>query len=529
MGGYLLRLEFRELEEAMSTRRSTLFYGLLVALASIMVGMVIASRLDLSPESIAQTLATPPANSAPLSGPVDATTFRTIAKTVSPAVVNIRTESRQRAQDLREFFGGGGGGNPFEFFGPPSSPGGDDPPEDILESAGTGFIIDKSGLILTNNHVVEGTSKIRVVLFHENDDDDRTYDAKIVGRDPLTDSALLQLTEKADKPLPEIKFGDSSQMQPGDWVMAIGNPFNLAHTVSVGVVSGIGRPLQVMDSRRLDFIQTDAAINPGNSGGPLLNVRGEVVGINTAIFSDARQQGNIGIGFAVPINLVRDLLPQLRAGKVTRGRIGVLVKDVGREEFDEFGLKNRDGAVISSVLPSGAAAKAGIEAGDVLTTFGGKPIRRSDDLVQMVTSSKPGSAVPARLVRGGSERSVTLTIDELDLESEGNRPRAQGRESAPAPETSKGFGLELGPITAEYDRELKLNGRKGALVYGVDRGSPAWRGGLRQGDVIVRIGKRTVATTGDAADELGKVQTGGTALVWVIREGRETFLTMTKE
>jgi serine protease Do len=506
-----------------------LFYGLLIMLASLMVGMIIASRLDLSPRSVAQTLAAPPANSAPLSGPVDATTFRTIAKTVSPAVVNIRTESRQRAQDLREFFGGDG--SPFDLFRPPSSRG-DEPPEDIVESAGTGFIIDKSGLILTNNHVVEGTSKIQIALFHDNADDDRVYDAKIIGRDPLTDSALIQLTEKVDKPLPEIKFGDSSQMQPGDWVMAIGNPFNLAHTVSVGVVSGIGRPLQITDNRRLDFIQTDAAINPGNSGGPLLNVRGEVIGINTAIFSDARQQGNIGIGFAVPINMVRDLLPQLRAGKVTRGRIGVLVRDVGREEFDEFGLKTRDGAVVSSVLPSGAAARAGIEAGDVLTMFGGKPVKRSDDLVQMVTSSKPGSTIATRLVRGGQERSVNLTIDELDLESESDRPRAQNREGAgPAPETSKGFGLELGRVTAEYDRELRLNGRRGALVYGVDRASPAARGGLREGDLIVRIGKKTVTNQDEAADELAKIPPGGTALVWVVRggQGQETFLTITKE
>ena len=179
-----------------------------------------------------------------------------------------------------------------------------------MQAAGTGFIIDKAGLILTNNHVVEGATKIRVSLYGE--DEDQEYDAKIVGRDPLTDSALIELTEKPDHALPAIKFGDSAQMQPGDWVMAIGNPFGLAHTVSVGVISALERPFTVAEGRSAQVLQTDAAINPGNSGGPLLNLRGEVIGINTAIIADGRQSGNIGIGFAIPINTVRELLPQLR-------------------------------------------------------------------------------------------------------------------------------------------------------------------------------------------------------------------------
>ena len=308
----------------MSTRRSTLFYGLLLVLASIMVGMVLASRLDLTPRSAAQTLSPPVANSAPLSGPVDATTFRNIAKAVTPSVVNVRTESRQRAEDLSEFFGGDLD-DLLPFVQPRRRGGGQAPPqqprEQKVRAAGTGFIIDKSGLILTNNHVVDGANKIMVSLYGE--DDDQEYPARIVGQDPLTDSALIELTQKADHPLPEIRFGDSSQMQPGDWVMAIGNPFGFSHTVSVGVVSGIGREFAIGEHRNQRVIQTDAAINPGNSGGPLLNVRGEVIGINTAIYADQARQGNIGIGFAMPINLVRDILPQLRTGKITRGRIGI--------------------------------------------------------------------------------------------------------------------------------------------------------------------------------------------------------------
>ena len=229
-----------------STRKTTIFYVVLIAMASLVVGMVIASRLDLSPTSSAQTLAIPSTNSAPLSGPVDATTFRNIAKAQSPMVVSIRTESRQRTQDLSEFFGGD---DLLErFFGPGrgrTGPRGQQAPRRqqprITQAAGSGFIINKEGFIITNNHVVEGASKIAVLFFEDSDE----YEAKIVGRDPLTDSALLQLVEKPNRPLPEAKFGDSSQMEPGDWVMAIGNPFSLAHTVSVGVISATSRPFPV--------------------------------------------------------------------------------------------------------------------------------------------------------------------------------------------------------------------------------------------------------------------------------------------
>ena len=243
----------------MSTRKTTLFYALLLAVASLAVGMVIASRLDLSPVSSAQTIAVPPVNSAPMNGPIDAQTFRTIAKAQSPMVVNIRTEMKARAQDLTEFFGGGGAPDDLfrRFFGGPGGSDQDDqndgtggnrrrrPRAPMTRAAGTGFIISKDGFILTNNHVVEDAVKIRVSLFGE--DLDQAYDAKVIGRDALTDSALIQLTEKPNHPLPEAKFGDSSQMAAGDWVMAIGNPFNLGYTVTVGVISATSRAFPVTD------------------------------------------------------------------------------------------------------------------------------------------------------------------------------------------------------------------------------------------------------------------------------------------
>jgi serine protease Do len=523
----------------MSNRRFTWFYALLIAMTSAAAALVIASRLGLSSESSAQTVAAPAMNSAPLSGPVTATTFRDIAKRASPAVVNIRTESRQRTQDLSDFFGGGGGGGGSDlfdrFFGPSGGAGGgsgrarpERPREQLVQAAGTGFIIDKSGLILTNNHVVEGASKIKVSLYGE--DEDQEYDAKIVGRDPLSDSALIELTEKPNHVLPAIEFGDSSQMQPGDWVMAIGNPFNLAHTVSVGVISALERPFNVAEGRTAQVLQTDAAINPGNSGGPLLNLRGEVIGINTAIIADGRQSGNIGIGFAIPINTVRELLPQLRTGKITRGRIGIGVEGVSREAVDEFGLKDRKGAVVKTVTPGGAASRAGFEPGDVILSYNGKPVSGRDDLVRMVVATKPGSSVPVRIMRDRLEKSLNVTVEELDLEAEGNlSSRNRERSDDTAQSTSTGFGLRLQNISPADARELKLENTRGALIADVDQGSPAARAGLRPGDIIVRVGREPIASATDAQRELGRVPSRGTAFLRVVREGQETFISVTKE
>jgi serine protease Do len=527
-------------EAFMSKRGMTWFYALLIATTSAAAALVLASRLGLAPESSAQT-ALPAQNSAPITGPLSATTFRDIAKSATPAVVNIRTESRQRTQDLSDFFGGsdlfdrffgGGGGGGNGGGGGGGSRGQRQPRQrdQIVQAAGSGFIIDKSGLILTNNHVVEGANKIKVSLYGE--DEDQEYDAKVVGRDPLTDSALIQLTEKPNHTLPVIAFGDSSKLEPGDWVMAIGNPFNLAHTVSVGVISATERPFEVAEGRNAQVIQTDAAINPGNSGGPLLNIRGEVIGINTAIIADGRQSGNIGIGFAIPINTVRDLLPQLESGKVSHGRIGVTVGVVQREAIEEFGLKDRKGAVVSSVVPGGAAGKAGMEPGDVIVSYNGKPVNGRDDLVRMVVATKPNTTVPIRIIRDRKEKTISVTVDELDLEAEGNLARGGGgrdRDSDSAQETSAGFGLSLSNVSAAEARQLRLDDTKGALITDIEPASPAFRGGLQRGDVIIRVGRTPVANAAEASRELGKVPSRGTVFVRVLRNGTETFASLTKE
>jgi serine protease Do len=524
----------------MSNRKTTFFYALLIAIASLAVGMVIASRLDLAPQSAAQTVGSaPPFNGAPITGSISATTFRDVAKAVTPAVVNIRTESRQRTQDLSEFFGGGGGGNGDDlfnrFFGG-GGQGGDTPQrqrpqrDQVVQAAGTGFIIDKSGLILTNNHVVEGATKIEVSLYNESDQE---YAAKVVGRDPLTDSALIQLTEKPNHTLPEVKFGDSGQMQPGDWVMAIGNPFGLAHTVSVGVISALERPFPTTEGRSTQVLQTDAAINPGNSGGPLLNVRGEVIGINSAIYTDARQAGNIGIGFAIPINTVRELLPQLRTGKITRGMIGVSIGTIPQNATESLGLKNREGALVASVLPNGPSAKAGLEPGDVIVQFNGKPVKDRDTLVSMVVATPPNTTVPVRVIRDKEEKTLNVRVGELDLDAEqqalGNGRGGRG-DTNPQQETSSGFGMSLSNITPDIARRLRLDSdARGAVVVDVDQGSSAARAGIMEGDVITRVGRASVNTVADASRELGRVPSGGTVILRVLRGGQDTAVVVTKE
>jgi serine protease Do len=506
----------------MSSRKTTLFYAVLIAVASLAVGMVLASRLDLSPRSEAVTLTPQVGASAPVTGAVDAATFRNIAKAMTPTVVNIRTTSKRRAQDLSEYFGGQD--DPLgRFFGAPQ-PRGRQPREEITQAAGTGFVISKDGYILTNNHVVEGATKIEIAFFGDEADD--VYEAKVVGRDQLTDSALIKLTQMPKHALQEAKLGDSSQMAPGDWVMAIGNPFGLSHTISVGVVSAVGRPLPVADLRTQDVIQTDAAINPGNSGGPLLNLRGEVIGINTAIYTNGQAQTNIGIGFAVPIKAVRDILPQLETGKVVRGRIGVVVRDVPRDALAEFGLKERKGALVTSVPANGPGAKAGVEPGDVILEVNGKAVAGRNALVEMIMATKPGTTIPVRVVRDKAEQNLSVTVEELNLETEGGA----AAEDAQQEETGGGFGLTLGPLGSEMARRLRVPaGTRGVLITDVDPASAAAREGIRPGDVILKVNGQTVEAVRDASQALQAIKQGGAARMLLWKQGQETFVVVTKE
>ena len=507
----------------MSTRKSSFFYGTLIALASLVVGMVIASRLDLAPRSLANTANVPAINSAPLTGAIDATTFRTIAHDQSPAVGSIIVTGKRNVPDMSDFFGLQ---NPFGRRGGRGGGSGGSQQQQIVQGAGSGFIIDKSGYILTNNHVVEDADEITVMLADMKNPDDGLK-AKVVGRDKLTDSALIQLIEMPKQPLPEVKFGDSTQIAAGDWVMAIGNPFQFSNTVTVGVVSAVGRvspELNPSSGRDLEYVQTDAAINRGNSGGPLLNIRGEVVGINTAIISDNGQGGNIGIGFAVPINTIRDVLPQLRSGKVVRGRIGVSVikTPMTLDEAKDFGLSSPTGAVLDTVDESGPAKAAGLKAGDVIVEFNGKTVKDSADLVSIVTRTTPGTSVPVKVMRAGKPVSLTVRVDELNLDAE-QTAQAGGRTRPSSPEQPQdtSFGMTVEPLSSSLSRQAGVPGGKGgALVSDLSPLSPAARGGILPGDIILSVNDKEVSSVSDVTKALDAVPTGRTARVLVWRPNR---------
>ena len=516
----------------MPTRKTTLFYIVLVAIASVAVGMVIASRFDLTPPSVAQQVNVPATNGAPLNGPIDAGTFRNIAKSQTPTVVNIQTEARAKTRELTEFFGGQDdflrrffGGDPSQRQGP-RTPREENAPR--TQGAGTGFIIDKAGFILTNNHVVEGAEVIRVSLYGGGRTE--SYAAKVVGRDALTDSALIQLTEKPSTPLQEAKFGDSSQLEAGDWVVAIGNPFGLGHTVTVGVISATkGREFTtVVRGREQAMLQTDAAINPGNSGGPLLNVRGEVVGMNTAIFTSPMQQANIGIGFAIPINTLRDLIPQLRTGKVTRGVIGVSVdRNFTRPSAQALGVKEGIGALITDVSPGRAAAKAGIQPGDVIVEYNGRPVADNEALVSMVVATKPGTTVPVTVIRNRERKTLNVTVEELDLDEEAGTRTARQRQDAEPSDT--GFGMTVEPVTPEAAREAELpRNRGGAVISNIERNSPAYNAGLQEDDIILEVNRQPVTNVSQVTRALQSAQPNTPVFLLVWREGRERFIVLTK-
>jgi serine protease Do len=332
------------------------------------------------------------------------------------------------------------------------------------------------------------------------------------------------------KDLPAAALGSSEALRVGEYVVAIGNPFGLGHTVTIGVISATARSFQMVDNRFGEMLQTDAAINPGNSGGPLLNLRGEVIGMNTAIISNGRVEGNLGIGFAVPINTVRELLPQLHTGKVIRGRIGVEVTALpSGDAYRDFGLKSRTGALVRSVAPGGAADRASIEPGDVVIEFNGRPVPNTNELVKMVTATKPGTSVPVKVVRDGKEQTLNVTVDELDLEAEQQGRQSRAPSAEPGAQGSDSFGLALTNITPQRARQLQLpSGVTGALVTEVDPDGPS-AGVLRQGDVILSVNSQRVASAEAAGRALAAVQDGRIARLQVWREDTQIFLTVRKE
>jgi serine protease Do len=403
--------------------------------------------------------------------------FTELAENVRPSVVNIQTVRTIKGDGrvFRHFFGNPfGKGNPFggqdpfeDFFGPR---GGNGSPEDFRQnSLGSGFIIDGDGYIVTNNHVVDGANEIKVKLA-----DGREFDASIVGRDPKTDLALIRI--KGASNLTPITMGNSDELKVGGWVVAIGSPFGLEQTVTAGIVSAKGR---IIGSGPYDnFIQTDASINPGNSGGPLINMKGEVIGINTAIVASGQ-----GIGFAIPIDTAKSVVAQLKGnGRVTRGWLGVSIQEITPALAASFGLKDRKGALVADVVKDGPADKAGIAQGDVIVEFDGKEITGSNDLPRIVAATPVGKDVAVKLLRNGKAIGKNVKITQM----EDNVPQI-----AKAPRENK-VGITVQQITPEIARALQLKNRTGVVVTAVEPGSPAEEAGITRGDVIREVNRAPV-------------------------------------
>ncbi len=441
--------------------------------------------------------------------------FATLAEHASPSVVNISTTSQSKAPDLSQFRGPGGPqwpfgdgdprefGEPFErFFGPnPHAPQQRAPRQ---RSLGSGFIIATDGEILTNNHVVENADEIIVRL-----DSGKEYKATLVGKDAKTDIALLRIDNVAD--LKAVTLGDSEALRVGEWVMAIGNPFGLDHTVTSGIVSAKGRFIGAGNYD--DYIQTDAAINPGNSGGPLLNLRGEVVGINSAIFS--RTGGNIGIGFAVPINLARELLPQLKEkGKVTRGWLGVLIQKVTPDIAQSLGVEEARGALVADVVKEGPALAAGLKVGDVIIEFDGHPVHESNELPLMVARTPIGKTVSVKVLRDKDTKELTVTIAELKDEEVASAGKPEGEK----------LGLTVQTLTPEIAQDLGVTDIKGVVVTAAEQGGPAEDAGLRRGDIILEVTRQAIDDIGDYRKLLHDSEKGRNVLFLVRRGDNTIFL-----
>ena len=433
--------------------------------------------------------------------------FTELVEKQGPAVVNISTTQAARNPLLPQ------GPSPqeddpfYEFFRrfmPQPGPGA--PREFQSQSLGSGFIISQDGYILTNAHVVETADEITVKLT-----DKREFKAKVIGADRRTDIALIKIDATG---LPAVKVGDPGRLRVGEWVLAIGSPFGFENTVTAGIVSAKGRSLP--QENYVPFIQTDVAVNPGNSGGPLFNLRGEVVGINSQIYS--RTGGFMGLSFAIPIDVANDIAQQLRTtGKVSRGRIGVVIQPVTKELADGFGLPRPQGALVNSVEKGGPAEKAGVEPGDVILRFDGKPVASSEDLPRIVGATKPGSKVTMQLWRNKTSRDVQVVIVEMQDDRSARQTRRGGKPPATAPSQ---YGLTLSDLTDTQRAELKIAG--GVLVDNAQGASA--RAGIRRGDVILAVNNQDVKSVEQFNQMMGQFEKGRIVALLVRRGANSLYI-----
>ena len=445
--------------------------------------------------------------------PLASNMFVEIAKKQNPAVVNVKAKSETAHRNFRVPRPGPGQNrspDPFRdfydrFFGerPNQRP-------KRGSGMGSGFVIDKEGHILTNYHVIEGADEIVVIL--DDNGTEKEYSATLVGSDPKTDIALIKINRESgdNKDFPFLKLGSSENLEVGEWVVAIGNPFGLSHTVTVGVVSALGRSIGAGPYD--EFIQTDASINPGNSGGPLINIEGEVIGINTAIIS-GNTGGNVGIGFAIPINIAKGILKDLKErGTVTRGWLGVMIQKITPDLAKSFGLSQSEGALVGDVIPDGPAAKGGVKRGDVIVMFDGQQVKDMEDLPKIVAATIPNSVVDVEVIREGSQLTLRISIELLEDLQDTVVAKADL------------LGLQVQNITEELAKNLKLEGSEGVLVSDVTAGNAASEAGIRRGDVISEMNRSTVKDMRDYQNLLASVEKGSSVLFLIKRGGSTIYI-----
>ena len=430
-----------------------------------------------------------------------------------PRIASMRRDQQQvpDEEQIPEFF--------RRFFGPegmpmPGMPGGPGlRPRGV--SQGTGFIISPDGYVLTNHHVVEGADTVRIKL-----SDRREFTAKVVGSDEQSDVALLKIAATG---LPTLRIGDSKALKSGQWVVAIGSPFGLDHSVTAGIVSAVGRANPYANQRYVPFIQTDVAINRGNSGGPLLDTRGQVVGINSQIFSNSG--GYMGVSFAIPIDVAMNAVQQLKAtGKVTRGQLGVVIQAFDRDDAKAMGLPDTRGALVNSVQPGSPAQKAGIERMDVIRSIDGQPINDSSDLPPIIGAMAPGSRVRVELIRDGKPRTLTATLDALD-EAVASVDDGDASPAPAAAAQANPLGIVGEDLDARQRSQLGLQPGEGVLVARVE-GMAAREAGLRPGDVILAVGRTDVASARDMNAQLRAVGAGKPVMLLVRRGGGTQYVTV---
>ena len=470
--------------------RDNLKMNIIIIILALTGGFSIAAGLDLNSSAFAKStdIYSTPGN------------FAKLAEMAGPAVVNIRTVKTIKGGGpvFRHFQRGPRGQeHPFndffeKFFGEETQR------EFKQPSLGSGFIIDKKGYVVTNNHVIEGADQIKVKL-----DDDNEFDAEVVGRDPNTDLALLKI--KSEKDLPVLKLGNSDKLKIGHWVVAIGSPFGLERTVTAGIVSAKGR---VIGSGPYDdFIQTDASINPGNSGGPLLNMDGEVVGINTAIIASGT-----GIGFAIPVNLAEDIIAQLKSeGEVTRGWLGVAIQDLTREMAEYYGLKNRKGVLVADVFKGDPADKAGIQAKDIILEVNDQKVETSRQLTSMIAGLKVGETATVEVFRDGKKKTFSVKLakrNDAKLSARGTPPEHEKEE----------LGIRVTELTTEMAQRFNLGDTAGVVVIGVGSDSKGAEAGVQVGDIIKEINHQAIETVNDYTEAVQKTKSGDPINLFVWRK-----------